>query len=320
MRNSVFAVNRFQAWYRAQPRALRVLLTINVAVYVLWVFVLAHFGVTNAFVRNHLALNPDLPGLLFEPWQLITYNFLHIGGGLGGFLHVLFNMLWLVWIGREYEEMHGAHQLLGVYLLAGLGGGLLTVLLHALFPGAAVFAGSVHGASASVIGIAMAVAITYPYKKIGLLLIGPIRLIYLVAAFLVLDVVFLLSGSSGTAVGAHLGGALFGFFIAKGEERGMDLTGWARLFFHDRRSQPAATRSSGGVLDRMEAWLGRRLGREETAGDDEERSSTRTARRTSTAPTQDETEVDRILEKISAQGMESLTEEERRILYEASRR
>ena len=77
----------------------------------------------------------------FEPWQLVTYNFLHLSPGLNGLLHVLFNMLWLVWIGREYEYTYGAHKLTSLYVLAGVGGGLLSVVLHALFPGVGAFSG-----------------------------------------------------------------------------------------------------------------------------------------------------------------------------------
>jgi membrane associated rhomboid family serine protease len=320
------ALNRFKTWYNAQPRALRALLTINVVIYVVWILLLMHIGLTNRFVFNHLAMNPALPDILFEPWQLITYNFLHLGGGFWGFIHILFNMLWLVWLGREYEEMHGPHQLLGVYVITGIGGGLLTVMLALLAPG---FFGAayVYGASASVLGIATAIAITYPYKKIGLFLLGPVRLLYLVIGFLVLDIFFLIGGDSGTAVGAHLGGALFGLVVAKTEQAGIDLTGWATVFFGDGRE-----RSRGGkkksLLDRLEDWLSTRGPRITTEEDDDAPSEKsgggsmfqrmRGGRTSEGSATEDE--VDRILEKISEQGMDALTDEERRILQEASRR
>ncbi|HMB94214.1 MAG TPA: hypothetical protein VKP65_25415, partial [Rhodothermales bacterium] len=72
-------MNRFQTWYSALPRALRTLLTINVVIYVFWVLLFAHIPATKDFVFAHLALNPNLPDILFEPWQLLTYNFLHLG-------------------------------------------------------------------------------------------------------------------------------------------------------------------------------------------------------------------------------------------------
>lgn len=315
-------MNQLQSWYQTQPKALRALLTINVVIYVVWFLVLGRIPVVATFVWEHLALNPALPDLLFEPWQLLTYNFLHLDLGLNGFLHILFNMLWMVWIGREYEEMHGPHQLLGVYILAGLGGGLLTMLLSPLLP--VFFANAVHGASASVLGIAMAVAITYPYKKIGLFILGTFRLIHLVLAVLVIDIFILLFGDSQTAVAAHFGGALAGFLIASGEQRGMDLTGWAHIFLPDLRERrdrrTAAPR--GGLLDRLEAWLSKGKTPDEKPADED--APRRRAARSRHVPTEDQpaatTEVDRILEKISEQGMDALTEEERRVLYEASQR
>src|SRR5690606_998413 len=115
-------------------------LTINVVLYVLWQFVLLiQVESVYVFVRTHLTLHPALPGLLFEPWQLLTYSFLHLEAGFGGFLHILFNMLWLFWIGKEYEELHGPHRLLSAYVLGAVGGALLTVLLHNLFPAVRFF-------------------------------------------------------------------------------------------------------------------------------------------------------------------------------------
>ncbi len=315
-------MNRLHSWYQAQPRALRVLLTINVVLYVCWILFFGHFAPTAGFTRNHLALNPGLPGVLFQPWQLLTYNFLHLGGGLNGFLHILFNLLWLVWVGREYEELHGSHQLLGVYVWAGLGGGLLTVILHALMPDVSVFGGYVYGASAAVLGVAAMVATTYPYKRIGLFLLGPVRLVYLVIAVLVIDIVVMLSGNSTTAVGAHFGGALTGFLLAKGEQKGMDLTGWARLFFQDR--SPSRPGASSSFLDRMEEWLSARSkSTDETAEHTDDEGGILRKRRTKRQDTDTpntEAELDRILEKISAYGMESLTEEERQFLQEASQK
>ncbi len=317
-------MNRFQSWYSAQPRALRALLTINVVFYVAWVLLLSNLPVTYSFVRDHLALNPDLPGILFEPWQLLTYNFLHLSPGFWGFIHILFNLLWLYWIGRDYEDLHGPAPLLALYLLTGIGGGLLTVLLHATFPTAPFFGGPVHGASASVLGVMTAVAIQYPFKKIGLLFLGSIRLIYLVIAFLVLDLLFL--RGSNTAVGAHLGGALFGLLIVKVEQRGLDLTSWAGFFLGGRKRRRPAPRRTGeheSLLERLESWLATRGKKDAAVGE------TAPGRLSKLRPLQTEEvvrpgtlegEVDRILDKINEHGFDSLTDEEKRLLKEASRR
>jgi len=331
-------VTRFQSWYHALPKAFRWLLTINVVLYVCWVILLAHIPVTRDFVFNHLALNPALPDVLFEPWQLITYNFLHLGSlqnpglSFGSLLHIGFNMLWLYWVGREQEELHGPHQLVALYLITGVGGGLFSMLLHGLIPaftgGASVVL--IHGASASVLGVITAVAVTYPQKKIGLLFIGPVRLLYLVLAFLAFDLLVQFGGD--TAVAAHLGGALFGFLFVKIEAKRVDLTSWTRVFFREPRRRPRRSApehdETWSLLRRLEARLAARNKEKEptsSGGDGKRRTSKsplakiRVLHSTEPSTVALESEVNRILDKISEEGIESLTDEEKRFLEEASR-
>ena len=94
-----------------QPVAMRTLIAINVAFYVPWLILLSHIPATSEFVVEHLALHPALPDLLFEPWQVITYNFIHLGTDFwGGFLHILFNMLalWLFGVAMAANDLLGA--------------------------------------------------------------------------------------------------------------------------------------------------------------------------------------------------------------------
>ncbi len=287
-----------------QPRGLRALITINVVVYALWILFLSRFGATYGFFTEYLALQPHLPGLLFEPWQLITYNFIHLGTGFwSGLLHIGFNMLWLYWIGAEYERLHGPAPITAIYLLGGLGGGLLSVLFFAFTPAQVV----IHGASASVLGVITAVATLYPQKRIGLMFIGVVRLVWLVVGFLVIDILF----ASGTAVAAHLGGAATGFAFARLERRGVDLGSWAQVFYGGGRISRAGKRDAGSS-----GWFSKK----EPVRPRRESSRESPLRAVSLNGGGDGDEVDRILEKISEQGYESLSEEEKRVLYEASKR
>ncbi len=318
-------MNRFQAWYRVQPQALKALLTINVVIYVLWLLLFIHIDSTAGFVWNHLALNPRLPDILFEPWQLVTYSFLHLQPGFWGLIHIGFNMLWLYWIGKEYEEMHGPHRLLAAYVLGGIGGGILTVVLHALLPGVGAFGGVVHGASASVLGVITTVAILYPYKSVALIFLGTVRLIYLVIGYLALNLLFLSGGSM--SVSAHLGGAAFGYLLAKAESRGIDLSSWARIFFsssgRSRRTRPPTPYRDGGrqgMLGKLGGWTASKE-REEAGGPARMHTLRSASQRVEKEENgKDRSEVDRILDKISESGYNSLSEEEKRILYEASRK
>ncbi len=325
---------RLRLWYAAQPEAMRILLAINVALYLVWQIVLIHIPVTRTFVLEHVALNTALPGILFEPWQLITYSFLHLQPGLGGLLHVGFNMLWMVWIGREYEQLRGPARLFGTYVIGGLGGALLTVLLAALFPASGLFGGMVHGASAAVLAIMMVVATEYPQKAIALMFIGVVRLKYVVLGFLALDVLFL--AGSNTSVSAHAGGVIAGWAIAR---LGPVATDWANLFFGSMRSSRHRPPAAGkwNVLHALEQRLASRGGSSGSGSG----SSSSTARvfRMPSAKDPDrradpghraaadidsaddtplERQVDIILDKISESGYDSLTTEEKRILLKAS--
>lgn len=302
-----------------QPAALRLLLTINVAAYLVWQVFLIHFPVTYEFVLRHIALNPSLPGILYEPWQLLTYSFLHLGTGLGGLLHIGFNMLWMFWIGKEYEELYGPGRILGIYILGAAGGALMTVGLHALFPSASFFGGIVHGASGAVMALMTMVAIHQPDKRIGLMFIGVVRLIHVVVGFIALDILFLSAG--GTSVSAHLGGIATGFLFGRILHAGGDPFGWSESLFRagsrfsggPHRGRSGGSSSSGGILDRLEARLAKRTG--SPAEGDSKSVNVRGA--VSEIGKTDESAIDRILDKISATGYDSLTDEEKRFLVES---
>ncbi len=304
-------MNQFQSWYYRQPVALRTIVAINVAVYVLAQFLHLWPGGLQ-FIMEHFALHPVFPDVLLEPWQLVTYNFMHTSGGLGGLLHVGFNMLWLFWIGREFEQMHGSQQMWTVYLVAGVGGGLMCLLLQPLFPtisGTGVM--PVVGASASVLGVIMTVAIMYPHKQIALLFFGVVRLLYLVIGFLVIDALLMLS-TSGTAVAAHWGGALTGFLYAKNVRGELGLPAWLGGPGSSRRR-----RSSDGVWTRVKGWFGIEPNGS-TSSSSPSRPSPSAADDAKQRVKDRSKEVDRILDKISEQGYDALSDDEKKTLYEAS--
>ena len=318
-------MNQLNTWYRMQPPAIRTLLTINVVIYVLWFLLFQHFDFMEMLFRRHLALQAEPSTFIFQPWQLITYNFLHLGTDLGGIIHITFNMLWLVWIGRDYEELHGSHRLVAVYIIAGIGGGILSIILQGLFPGFPSFGSGeaarvyVHGASASVLGIMMTMAIMHPYKSIGLLFLGTVRLLYIVLGFLVVDVLFL----RGNAVGAHWGGVLFGFLFAKAESSGVDLSSWALYFFRGSGRGSSRSDEKDGVLRKLENWLASKNGPSEPQPKRQptrERTWRKTEEEVDVIEPSNENEVDRILDKISAEGYDALTPAEKKTLYEASRK
>ena len=297
-------MNDFKTWYYQQPSALRTIITINVVVWVLTQ--LLHLWRPGLqFVMAHFALHPTFPGILLEPWQLVTYSFMH-----AGLLHIGINMLLLFWVGREFERMHGSQQFWTVYLITAVSGGVLCLILSPFVPsiaGGMVGGRSIPvlGASASVLGVLTTVAILYPYKQIRLLFFGVVPLLWVVIGFLIIDALQALS-STGTAVAAHWGGALTGFLYAKVQRGELGLPSWTVGGDQSRRS-------SSGILRQIRGWFG---AEPRTDGTSSEQSVGSDGAPRSSSDRSNE--VDRILDKISEEGYESLSDEEKRILYEAS--
>jgi len=236
-------------------------------------------------------------------------------------LHILFNMLWMMWIGKDYEGLYGPGRILGIYVYGAVSGSLLTVLLHATFPEVRLFGGIVHGASGAVMGLMTMVAIHQPQKTIGLMFIGVVRLVHVVIGFVVLDVLFLSAG--GTSVSAHLGGIAIGFVCGKAAFNGADPTRWANSFFTVRSNADAPRRKESQadldhepstMFSKLENWL---AGRKKDSG-----TGSATIHRMNTDrmdPTSESSgEVDRILDKISEKGYDALTDREKKILLNES--
>ena len=302
-------MNDFRTWYYQQPPALRTIITINVVVWIVMQF-LNLWNAGLAFVQAHLALHPVFPSILLEPWQLVTYSFMHTG-----LLHIGVNMLLLFWVGREFERMHGSQQFWTVYLTTAVGGGLICLLLSPIVPsisGGMVGGRSIPvlGASASVLGVLTTVAILYPYKQIRLLFFGIVPLLWVVVGFLIIDSLMALRPGGNTAVAAHWGGALTGFLYAKSQQGELGVLSGAGSLFGSGSSR----RSSPGLLARIKGWF-------RVTESSPNESPTQRPGGSDGAPSRssDRTEeVDRILDKISENGYESLSDEEKRILYEAS--
>ena len=157
--------------------------------------------------------------LLTRPWTLITYMFTH-----KEVLHILFNMLWLYWFGRIFLEYLDERKLVAVYLLGGISGALVYILSFNIFP---VFAGVVSesvaiGASASVMAIVIAIAAYVPDYVIQLFLFGRIKIKYMALGIFVLTSIMDFSVNSGGKL-AHIGGALFGYIYTINLKHGHDM-------------------------------------------------------------------------------------------------
>ena len=234
-------------------------------------------------------------------WQLLTFQFLH-----GGLPHLVLNSVVLYSFGRPLEEFLGKRAFLKLYLLSGFAGGLAQVLLGVFWER---FAGPMVGASAGICGLVAAFALFSPQSTIYLFFILPFRALYFLPLMIAVTVILMVIPSNDhIAHAAHLGGMLAGIAWVKFGWREHGQLPWASLFERWRRWHPLQSRQRKRELVRAASlrakpWLQTSAAVQADLPADEFISK----------------EVDPILDKISAQGIQSLTERERKIL-EAARK
>ena len=200
------------------------LIFINVAVFVLILIVsiigfLLNKPQISTTTLNIFSVPASIIALLARPWSLITYMFTH-----KDIWHILFNMLWLYWFGRIFLEYLDQKKIVAVYLLGGLSGAVIYIISFNIFP---AFSGIVTesvaiGASASVMAIVIAIAAYVPDYTISLFLIGRIKIKYMALAIFILTSVMDFSVNSGGKL-AHMGGALFGYLYTINLRNGRDI-------------------------------------------------------------------------------------------------
>jgi membrane associated rhomboid family serine protease len=238
---------------------------------------------------NYLAVSSNLQILAKRPWTLVTYMFLHVD-----FLHILFNLLWLYWFGMVFIQELGLKKLLSTYLLGGLIGGIFYVLFYNLFEVFAPVRGQsmALGASASVMAIVVAAATYQPDRRMHLVFIGPVKIVYIAIFMFIFTSLMDFSVNTGGKI-AHIGGALTGFLFAYYYRRGRDIT-----------------RGFDSMMDGIATWF--KPGKKKMKVtykrpvDDLEYNKQKA---------DEQKEIDRILDKISKGGYDSLTAREKELLF-----
>ena len=296
------------AWKR--NNAVEQLIIINVIVFVflgvLLVFSsLFGFEPVFNFVYRQFSIPAPLPEFITRPWTLVTYGFAH---SLTGILHILFNMLFLYWFGRLVVEYLGNQKLYNLYILGVLAGGLVYLLayntIQFYIDRSGLFSGMV-GASAAVYAVSVAAATLLPEHRFFLIFLGPVKIKYIVAFYIFLS--FL--GSVGDNAGgnlAHLGGALIGFIYVKQLQKGNDIGRFITLtmeFFSSMFKPKSNIKVS---------YKNKKTTRSTS------RSTTSRPSKGNSSINQDE--IDKILDKISEKGYESLSKEEKEKLFNASKK
>lgn len=260
---------------------------------------------------KYLMMPASLTKLATQPWSVFSYMFLH-----EGVFHILFNMLFLYWFGLLIHQYLGSRKLANLYILGGVFGAVFYVLIYNLAPyfSSSVDSSMMLGASAGVFAVVVGAATLTPNTTFFLLLLGPVKIVYIAAFYVILSFANSIGANAGGEI-AHLGGALLGYLyivlLRRGIDWGVPVQKVGRIFenlFSGRKSKvkvsyrrEKASTSSTGAFDRFKA----------------QKTDTEVSAKKELI-TQDE--IDRILDKIAEKGYDGLSKEEKRKLFEFSKK
>ena len=278
----------------------------------------------------------------FRIWQLVTYMFLH-----GSFEHILMNMFSFWMFARIIEQTMGSKRFVIFYLVCGIGAGLCQELWQlgeyyyygygnyaiVSFPDGTQTSMNAFmnmqitvGASGAVYGILLAFGVTFPNERIMLLIPPiPMKAKYFVAGFAVIELLASFSSNSNVAHFAHLGGMFFAWLLIlywRKEDRKNSMgtfTSWSNY-------NPQSSRENLSIMERIRRFFG--INRPDNDEMNNGRWHKADSARTSHSSDYDynaqkkanEDRIDEILDKIKASGYQSLTEEEKRELFDRTRR
>jgi len=289
MKNSIVSEVRYSVFKSGNP--LYQFMAINVFVFLLlnllyvFEFLFGQAGLVSDFLQKQLIMPANFSLFLLKPWTAFTYMFTQ-----REFFHLLFNMLWLFWLGKIFLDFLNKRQFIFTYLLGGLAGGITFLLLYNFIP---VFKSDAQfsfllGSSASVSAIVVGTATLLPDYTIRMLFFGNVKLKYLALVFIILDLIGLAGANPGGNL-SHLGGALLGYLFIVQLQKGRD---WSKTFVRKKRKKPDL----------------------KVVRNEQPKSPIRGSR---TIPNQEY--IDTILDKISQSGYDNLTKEEKEALFKASK-
>ena len=289
------------------------LIIINVAVWVLLnllqvaLYVFAADSAHTLFnaLMQHIEAGSAWQHTLTHPWSLLTYQFMQLG-----FMHLLFNMLWLYMFGRILQDLAGVRVVLTIYILGGVAGFLVFAVGAAVLPVymAQALSGYMLGASASVMAVMLAAVTLSPDYEVRLVLLGNVRIKYIAAIMVLLDLISTQGTENAGGHVAHLGGAAMGWLIIYRMRKGSD---WANIFnkyWYGLRNVVVRLFRRKPTKPTMRA-----MPRKQPV------SVFNTPHQASDGEVINQRLVDAILEKIKRSGIQSLTDQERELLYKVSK-
>ncbi|MFY0625566.1 MAG: rhomboid family intramembrane serine protease [Reichenbachiella sp.] len=298
-------LNDFKNAWQRPNNALPQIIIINVVIFlslqVLRLFAnIEAFSPVYVFISDQFSLPSTLSEFVLRPWTLLTYSFNH---SLRGVMHILFNMLYLYWFGKLIVEYLGSQKLINIYVLGALTGGSFYLLFYNLIPALGATPSEMVGASGAVYAVTWAAATLIPNYTFHLIFLGPVKIKYIALFVLATSLI----GLNGNNVGgnlAHLGGAFMGYVYIKQLQSGTD---WGRWI--------------GGVMTFFKSLFIKQAPIKVSHKRNQTKSSSHSKGSSDSASNMaDQVEIDKILDKISQSGYESLSTQEKQKLFNASKK
>ena len=270
------------------------LIVINVICFVLPLLIntfLFLFNGPQNLLLGWFELDADITNLLFRPWTILTYGFLHTG-----FFHLFWNMLLLYYAGQFFLNLLPARTFLNTYLLGILLGGLVFILSYMIFPAFQKSSPYMVGASAGVMAVFIFCCVYTPEQEVRLLFFN-VKLKYVGIAFVLINLVQIPGGNAGGHL-AHLGGAGLGLWYAKRLKNGVDI---------------------GLPLERLILALKVLFSPKKPLKTVYKAPKSKNSFTPNKNKADHQKKIDAILDKISTSGYDSLTEQEKEFLFRAGK-
>ncbi len=283
-------VDDITAQFRYGNKIVQIIL-INFLIFFAIVIIKAFSPAGSAFFgefMSWIALPAGWFATLKKPWTLLSHMFVH-----QGLWHIAWNMIMLYWFGKIVGDLIGDKKILPLYF----GGGLFGALVFLLFSPWLGLGGIAYGASAAVMAFVVAAGFLAPEYNMRLILLGDVKLKWISLALVLIDLVMLSEANNPGGRIAHLGGAVFGGLYIYLLQQGTDLL----AFFQPNQETPRRkkTKSKLKVVHNVGS----------------NQKQTKTPQKSKDL----QLEVDKILDKINATGYESLSPEDKEVLFRASK-
>ncbi|NJB72269.1 membrane associated rhomboid family serine protease [Saonia flava] len=271
------------------------LIAVNVLVFLVSGIFTFLLGLPDNSVSKWFELPKNFMDFIGQPWSIVTYSFFH-----GGFTHLFWNMLMLYFSGRIFLNLFGPKKFINVYFLGVIVGGIVFLLSYNVFPALVSVNTVLIGASAGVTAVLIFICAYIPNQEVRVFFFN-IKLWYVGAFFVLIDLVQIPSGGNVGGHLAHLGGALLGYIYARQLAKGNDigegfenfLNGIANMFKRKEKKAPLKT-----------VYRKAKTVKRNKADYDKESHQRK---------------IDSILDKISKSGYESLSKDEKDFLFKAGK-